>query len=851
MYNKQLLLSALMALACGTAQAQDDAFDLGSQRGESQDVIAVPGHKVDHHGLIVNPTPHQMDLDTLRRLDLRPGVRVIDRQGRFAADTPFLTTAAKGVRLTLDYGEKAARKAGVKAVSGAYVLTVGDKGVTVTGYDERGAYYGLQTLRQLLDNPSAQLRGTVPYGTVNDWPDLPSRGVVEGFYGTPWSHQVRLSLIDYWGRNKLNTYVYGPKDDPYHSSPNWRLPYPEKEARNIHELVEACRRARVDFVWAIHPGKDIKWNEEDYHNLVHKFDLMYDLGVRHFAIHFDDIDGEGTNPEKQVALLNRLTTEFVKKKGDVSPLIVCPTDYSQLWAKPGPDGPLAIYGDKLDPSVKVFWTGAVVCSDLTRETLEFVNSRIKRPAYYWWNFPVTDYARHIVMQGPSYGLEAGLTDHDLCGLLSNPMEHGEASKVALYGVADYCWNTSAYNAIDSWERALADLTPEAAAAYRTFAIHSCDTETGYRRAESWETKTFRVDHFTDKEYDDLAAEFARVEKAPAEMEAHCRNQLLLTELRPWLTEFAKLGQRGTRTMQLIKTYRSGDEAAFWAGYVANRMTAADQAAYEAHKSGTMKLQPFYENAMDDMASGFYRRLTGRVPAFYKGVGSYPTLSTTQNKLMFDNDTTTFYTSATSQATGDWIGADLGCVRPVREIRILQGRNSVDDVDYFDNTILEYSADGKAWTPLTGELAKTYVVTWKGEAVSARYVRLRKLPSEKKNWASVRSFEINPVTPASLSFSVASDDLAAAMSAFDDNPVTSFRNKGRLAFSVPKGTRCYTLLLDLRTAPQPVTLTQRDAKGRTLSTATVDSSFFQIAIDSRTAEVSLDGEVEVFEVIPEK
>ena len=191
---------------------------------------------------------------------------------------------------------------------------------------------------------------------------------MEGFYGTPWSHQVRLSLIDYYGRNKLNEYVYGPKDDPYHSSPNWRKPYPADQARNIHELVEACRRNRVDFVWAIHPGKDIKWNEEDYQNLVNKFNNMYDLGVRSFAIHFDDIEGEGTDSNKQVDLLNRLNKEFVQAKGDVSPLVVCPTDYSQLWANPKEDGQLAIYGTRLDPSINVFWTGAVVCSDLTKET---------------------------------------------------------------------------------------------------------------------------------------------------------------------------------------------------------------------------------------------------------------------------------------------------------------------------------------------------------------------------------------------------------------------------------------------------------------------------------------------------
>ena len=216
-------------------------------------------------------------------------------------------------------------------------------------------------------------------------------------------------------------------------------------------------------MWAIHPGQDIRWNEEDYMNLLNKFNLMYDLGVRSFAIFFDDISGEGTDPEKQTALLNRLQSDFVTEKGDVSSLTVCPTDYSKLWANPTPEGSLSIYGRNLDPSVKVFWTGDVVCSDLTEETLEWVNSRIRRPAFYWWNYPVTDYARHIIMQGPVYGLETSLTSDDLCGFVSNPMEHGEASKLALYSVADYTWNIEAYNPVDSWERGI-PATPNQATA---------------------------------------------------------------------------------------------------------------------------------------------------------------------------------------------------------------------------------------------------------------------------------------------------------------------------------------------------------------------------------------------------
>lgn len=850
MTNFRKLLSLLAAgLVCWCPlQAQEEGFDLTSQRSESQDVRKVPGHVVDHGGIIINPTPHSLEVNAAQRLDLSRGVAVKDRRKAFSEDVDFLKANRRGPVVDIDFGAKAAARAGVKPLSGAYALSVGEKGITIVGYDERGAFYGIQTLRQLVALPAAA-GGTLPAVEVNDYPDLPLRGVVEGFYGTPWSHEVRLSLIDFYGRFKMNCYIYGPKDDPYHSCPNWRLPYPEKEAGNIRELVEACRRNRVDFVWAIHPGQDIKWNEEDYANLVRKFEWMYDLGVRSFAIFFDDISGEGTNPERQTELLNRLNEEFVRVKGDVTPLTVCPTDYSKLWANPTPQGSLAIYGRTLDPSVAVFWTGDVVCSDLTPETLEWVNSRIRRPAFYWWNYPVTDYVRHILMQGPVYGLDTTLTADDLCGLVSNPMEHGEASKLALYGVADYTWNVAAYNPIDNWERGLALLAPEVRDAYRTFAIHSCDTETGYRRDESWETETFRLADRTPERAAALRAELERVVRVPARME-QCANKELLAELRPWLVEFGKLGERCLRALDLMELYAGGDDAAFWASYVANRMTPDQMKAYEAHKSGTMKLQPFYEQAMDDMASGLFERLTGEKPAGCKGIGSFQNLRTTLSKLMFDHDSTTHYTSGVSQQDGDWIGADLGCVRDVHEVAILQGRNSVDDVDFFDHALVEASVDGRQWTALGDSLRTVYDIRWTGEPVPARYVRLRRLESPRTHWASVRSFEVNPVRAERLGFEVEADDLTAALYAFDRNPSTSFLLDGALRYGVPAGAKGYTMLLQPDADAAPASVRQYAADGTLLSETHVDAPLFRLTLESGAARVELEGALRIFEIIAE-
>lgn len=189
--------------------------------------------------------------------------------------------ANTGLRIYIgEKGDKSIRKftRQIPNQKEGYYLSINNKEIILAGNDERGTYYALQTLKQLLKD------NQLPVIEIQDYPAIRYRGVVEGFYGTPWSHNARLRQLQFYGENKMNTYIYGPKDDPYHSSPNWRLPYPEKEAKQLQELVKVAQENEVDFVWAIHPGQDIKWNKEDRELLLAKFEKMYHLGVRSFAV---------------------------------------------------------------------------------------------------------------------------------------------------------------------------------------------------------------------------------------------------------------------------------------------------------------------------------------------------------------------------------------------------------------------------------------------------------------------------------------------------------------------------------------------------------------------------------------
>ncbi len=849
MRNKRLLWLGLAcaALAFPSGSAAQDTFDFDTQRGEKQEFNKVPGHKVDHKGLVINPTPQSLERPNTGVLNISGGFKVKDKQKAFSAkDLGFIAQSPTGLEVEIDFGPKVAAKNKVKPVSGAYALSIGTKKIKINAFDERGAFYALQTLRQVLDSPMAKAEGGLPMMEINDYPALPYRGVVEGFYGTPWSHQVRKDIINYLGRNKMNNYVYGPKDDPYHSSPNWRLPYPPQDAANIADLVKTANENRLDFYWAIHPGKDIRWNKEDYDSLVSKFNMMYDLGVRSFALFFDDISGKGTDSHMQTKLLNDLTRDFVDVKGDVNNLFICPTDYSQLWAGPGENHQLAVYGRELNPKAEVFWTGAAVCSDLTPETLEFIDTRIKRPALYWWNYPVTDYARNYLLQGPVYGLDTSLTNAQVAGIESNPMEHGEASMLAFYGVGDWAWNPAAYNAIDNWERALVDRLPDAAAAYRTFAINSADTETGYRRDESWETTTFPFNKYTPEQFDALKKELTAAAAAEKQILASTSNPALVNEIKPWVAQLTKVANRGLGALDLIKIFESGDNAKFWKAYLANLMTEQDRKDFEAHKVGTMKLQPFYEKAMDDMVLAFFNRMSGQVPNVPRAIGSYPNLRTTLSKLMLDNDTTTYWTSSASQSAGDWVGVDLGKVVPVEEVLIHQGRNSTDDVDYFDNVALEVSVDGRNWTALTDALPRTYILNWQGDPVDARFVRIARRDSKKSNWTSVRSFRVNPVTAKRVGLNINSTDPEAALLAFDGNPMTSYRSAGETSFDKAKGATQAVLMLGEITTP--VQLVEYDHAGKETARTAIANPYTTVDLNRRTSRMALTGNVDMFEIV---
>ncbi len=467
-----------------------------------------------------------------------------------------------------EVGDKAVKKFRklVPERAEGYYMSVKPEEMVVAGRDEVGTYYGVQTLLQVMARPQ------VMQCTATDWPSVACRGVIEGFYGNPWSHKDRLRQFEFYGQQKMNIYVYGPKDDPYHRA-KWREPYPEKEAALLRELVEAAHKNKVQFVWAIHPGGDIRWNREDSVAVVEKLEKMYALGIRTFSVFFDDIWGEGAKGDKQAGLLNYVTDEFVRKHKDVEPLIMCPTQYNKGWS--GGDY-LTTLGTKMYPEVRIMWTGNSVVDMIEKNDMEWINAQISRKAFIWLNYPVNDYCQSRLLMGKTYGNGKDIYDM-VSGFCSNPMEYAEASKVSLYSIADYTWNMPANDAQSSWERAMAALMPTMAMPFKLFCADNVDLgKTGHGLRREGESAAFRKIMEDGKQ----VAEYFGLMQNMAEMVLadSVNHPEMLGEIAPWVRSWGLLGQRGLCVKGMEACLQAADSVAFIGMY------KAYQAATQAQKA---------------------------------------------------------------------------------------------------------------------------------------------------------------------------------------------------------------------------------------------------------------------------
>ena len=645
-------------------------------------------------------------------------------------------------------------------------LTDGGSGVAqllVLGENTDATFIGLASLEQILDEGTSNL-STV---TISDYADLKERGIIEGFYGKPYAKEVRLDLLRFMMRYKMNTYVYGAKSDPYHSG-SWSKPYPtsdqltEKQkssgfvsSEDMQEFASVARDTKVNVAWAIHPGNNLTNSSTVISDIMTKFSSMYNLGFRQFAVFCDDVsipstvDGMKLTAQRitdlQKAIEEKWNVAGAAPSDTVKPIRFTPQIYCRSFA--GSESQYNNFFNALSsmPSnVTVYYTGGAVWSVPNNADLNTVQKQFGREVIWWWNYPCNDNGT-----GPSeiYPMDMYSNFYDMPnvnsnstlpssitashqGIICNPMEQGEASKTPLFSAGDFGWNNKAFNNTQSWEASFKGVLPgnEAAQkAYRFLAPYlskndpsSLNTLISKYKSNGQTADLVSLMNEIITNCDVISA----LESSETDGE-----RLLYTDIKPWVLRLRGLA---TTTIDLLNVSTIDDRDEAWSQYIALVNTVKGLSTNSEYMTHHMSgFGSDYINTSERLTHASYRYLTPFVTEYLKKnacsdifgeAATKPTIVTNVENIGATPTVTYTSTSAimkaasgTTTLTPDgYVGYELPKTHLVSAVKF--------DASYTNGNpfITLVSADGSTWKQITNNICPMDYV---------RYVVVKNISSE--------------------------------------------------------------------------------------------------------------------------
>jgi hypothetical protein len=406
---------------------------------------------------------------------------------------------------------------------------------------------------------------------VDARPEPPLRGVIEGYYGRPWTGEARRDVIRFLGAQGLDAFVYAPKNDEYHRE-RWREPYPAAVLDDLRLTATTARDAGVEFVYALSPVLDVCYScPADFRALTKKLRQLVRARVRRFGLLFDDggtiasdrdakryRGRDGAALGRAQADLVRRTDRWLRDKRLGGLALVVPTEYAGTTCLPYH----ATFAAGIPNRIPIGWTGPGVFAETITAAMAEARARClpRHPVLLWDNYPVNDtVVSNSLHLGPLTGREATLPARLSGGYLLNPMTQAHASLVALGTAAAYLVDPAGYDPEAAWQTTLAALDPGhdglavVAAQLRSSALDLRDAQSLAAILDGVEG-TY-ADPAWRLEVDRLAGEEARQAAAAADVAGRLGATPLGTEIAPWVAELAAHTARGADAVRLLRALR--------------------------------------------------------------------------------------------------------------------------------------------------------------------------------------------------------------------------------------------------------------------------------------------------------
>ena len=649
-----------------------------------------------------------------------------------------------------------------------YVLDVNENVITIVGKDTDAAFYGVVSLMHILN----QLDGrTIRNLRIEDYADTKTRGFIEGYYGLPWSNADRMSLMEFGGQFKMTSYIFAPKDDPYHSS-QWRTPYPEDKLAEIAEMAEVGNANKCRFVWTIHPfmygGMTEATYDADIEAIKAKFEQLYQAGVRQFGVLADDA---GNLPRTVIVRAMNDLQKWVDSKKDVYNLVFCPGGYNDSWQKDYSE--LNQYDDGFPEDIQIFWTGQAVCQPVEQLTLN--NFRRKnlpqgaedrRSPLFWLNWPVNDINMNRLLMGEGTLLHNDVNVEDLSGVVTNPMQDAEPSKVAIFAVADYAWNVSSFDSAESWKDSFKYVEPDAAAALYELAKHMSDPSPNGHWLVLEESKELQplLDGYaqalessavTKEQGNTLIEEFEKIVNACDEFEMKCKNERMKEQVTPFSDSLRDQAEAAIAFIETEQAIEKGNVSEVWKFYSQATAKLADSKTHLRPKlqngqkvmtnalPGSKRITPFL-NKVNELVSPTVNSMIDENKIITSLITNRTdTPDGALDKITDGKDSTIVtWQNPNTLAKDTYIG--LRYSKPIHLEKVTFKMGADNPRDTFDAGKLQYTEDGTTWLDLAGtEYTDTRAeITAENLNLQIRGIRLISTAETPNRWLSCKEIEVN-------------------------------------------------------------------------------------------------------------
>jgi len=288
----------------------------------------------------------------------------------------------------------------------------------------------------------------------------PPLGIIEGYYGRPWSWDMREDQARFFAARGYSSYIYAPKADK-RLRKQWREDHPQGEADRLARMARLCAELGMGFGVGLSPYEAYRdFGEETRAALARKVQLFDALGCTDLALLFDDMKGD----QPDLADVQVRMAHFVAEHSKASRLIVCPTVYTddamlQRAYGPFPPAYLDELGAGLDPKFEIYWTGEEVCSrEYSPGHLARVTEQLRRKPTLWDNYPVNDgvgmspflYLRAFT------GRPASIGPH-LASHMVNPCLQPVLFRIPALTLVESYAKGEAYEYARAWDRAAEDV----------------------------------------------------------------------------------------------------------------------------------------------------------------------------------------------------------------------------------------------------------------------------------------------------------------------------------------------------------------------------------------------------------